>query len=225
MLLKENIIITIDGPAGAGKGTVAKLLAKELGFPYLDTGAMYRAVALAVKKNHTDSDNYIELKELLNRTKIDLNKPTSEKFEIYLNGEDVTDSIRSQEISSFSSKIATKQIVREYLVQLQRNICKSGNIVVEGRDIGTYVFPEAEYKFFLDATPEERAKRRYKQLRESGKNITIKEISNEITKRDKQDTKRKESPLHPAKNAVIIDTTNLGINEVVGKILEKLRTK
>lgn len=225
MLLKENIIITIDGPAGAGKGTVAKLLAKELGFPYLDTGAMYRAVALAVKKNHTDSDNYIELKELLNRTKIDLNKPTSEKFEIYLNGEDVTDSIRSQEISSFSSKIATKKIVREYLVQLQRNICKSGNIVVEGRDIGTYVFPEAEYKFFLDATPEERAKRRYKQLRESGKNITIKEISNEITKRDKQDTKRKESPLHPAKNAVIIDTTNLGINEVVGKILEKLRTK
>lgn len=222
---KENIIITIDGPAGAGKGTVAKLLAKELGFSYLDTGAMYRAVALAVRQNHTDPDNYIELKELLNRTKIELNKPTSEKFEIYLNGEDVTDSIRSQEISSFSSKIATKQIVREYLVQLQRNICKSGNIVVEGRDIGTYVFPEAEYKFFLDATPEERAKRRYNQLRESGINTTIKKISNEITKRDKQDTKRKESPLHPAKNAVIIDTTNLTINEVVGKILEKLRTK
>ena len=208
----EKSVITIDGPSGVGKGTVAKIVAEKLKFSYLDTGAMYRAFALKVLKSKTNPENNNELESLLESTKIDFldNK-------IFLDSKDISDQIRTEEISLLASKIATKKIVRKFLVKLQRLIGSRGNIVAEGRDMGTYVFPDAKNKFYLDAKVEERAKRRYIQLGE--KNIDFNKVKIDLEKRDIQDKNREESPLHPASNAVIIDTTNLSISEVVGKIL------
>lgn len=218
----QNTLITIDGPAGVGKGTVAKIVASELDFLYLDTGAMYRAFALAVKNDGIDIGDQNELSELIKNTRIEINSMDSEKFEIHLNSKDITDQIRSPEISSISSKIASIQLVRTFLVEQQREIAKGKNVVVEGRDMGTYVFPYAKYKFYLDAQVEERAKRRYMQLSENNKNLKLDKVLEDIKYRDKNDTSRQESPLHPASNAVIIDTSNLTVSEVVGLILERI---
>lgn len=218
----QNTLITIDGPAGVGKGTVAKIVASELDFLYLDTGAMYRAFALAVKNDGIDIGDQNKLSELIKNTHIEINSMDSEKFEIHLNSKDITDQIRSPEISSISSKIASIQLVRTFLVEQQREIAKGKNVVVEGRDMGTYVFPNAKYKFYLDAEVEERAKRRYLQLSENNKNLRLDKVLEDIKYRDKNDTSRQESPLHPASNAVIIDTSNLTVSEVVGLILERI---
>ena len=219
-----NSIITIDGPAGSGKGTVAKIVASKIGFSYLDTGAMYRTVALAIKNNSIDINDSGVLKSFLGTISIEIKNNKENEPRYLLNDTDVTDNIRTREITMLSSDIAKIQSVRQHLVSLQREIGSGGSLVAEGRDMGTYVFPDAEYKFFLDATPEERANRRYKELMEDKMNIkiTFKEVLEDIVNRDKQDKERKESPLHPALNAVIIDTTNLTPDEVVGKIIKTL---
>ncbi len=221
--MKKNLIITIDGPTGVGKSTVAKSVAMNLGLMYLDTGAMYRSIALQVKKYTLDLGNENELQSLLDNTHIEYIKDNSNALKIRLNGEDVTNKIRSPEISKISSDVATKSKVRKKLVEIQRSIGKTGNIVVEGRDMGTYVFPEANFKFFLDASLKERAIRRRKQLAENGIEIEMNKLIKDIESRDKQDTERLDSPLHPATNAVIIDTTNLDTDEVIKRIITEVK--
>ena len=216
------MIITIDGPSGVGKSTVSKSVARRLGFTYLDTGAMYRAVALQVKRESVDPGDEGKLKSLLDHTEMRFLNKDGDPV-ILLNNEDVTGLIRTPEVSSLSSDVATKRAVRIKLVQLQQEIGKKGNIVAEGRDMGTYVFPEAAFKFYLDASLEERVKRRWKQLAESGGDGDIESVKNEIMRRDAQDMERSESPLHPAGNAVIIDTTNLTSDEVADRIIKEIQ--
>ena len=219
----NNGIITIDGPSGVGKSTVAKSVANNLGLMYLDTGAMYRAVALQVKRKPINIDNEKDLLSLLKTTNIRIVNNKNNALKIILNGEDITDEIRSPEISRISSDVATKGPVRKKLVELQREIGLNGNIVVEGRDMGTYVFPDADIKFYLDATLEERAIRRKKQLMENNIDRDLENMIKEIELRDKQDKERLESPLHPAPNAVIIDTTNLNTDEVINRIIREVK--
>ncbi len=215
------MIITIDGPAGSGKSTVARLLAEKLGFVYIDTGAMYRAVAYLALKKGVESKN--ELIKLLDDT--DLNIDYSDgKFRIFIDGEEITEKIRTEEVGKKASEIAKIPEVREKLVKMQRKIgLKVKNAVLEGRDTGTVVFPDADYKFFLTASPEERAKRRYLQLKERGINLTYEEILKSIIDRDKSDTQRSVSPLKPAEDAIIIDTTDMSVDEVVDFILKKIK--
>ena len=166
----EKNIITIDGPAGSGKGTVAKIVARKVGYSYLDTGAMYRTVALAVRKNNVDTNNSNMLNEFLDSLVIEIKNDESNEPIYLLNSIDVTGDIRDPGITMLSSRIATLQTVRSYLVGLQRKIGSKGSLVAEGRDMGTYVFPDAKYKFFLDAKVEERANRRYRELVNNKKN-------------------------------------------------------
>lgn len=220
---KLEMIITIDGPSGVGKSTVSKSVALILGYKYLDTGAMYRAVALEVKRMAVDINDNGALEALLGNMDIRIENAREDNQKVIVNGEDITDKIRTPEISRLSSDIATKRIVREKLVELQRDIGRAGNIVAEGRDMGTYVFPDADLKFFLEASLEERARRRCKQLRESGSNPDLLKVKNELEIRDKQDRERSESPLHPSPNAVIIDTTNLLADEVISMIIKEVQ--
>lgn len=212
-------IITIDGPSGAGKGTIASIVSRKLGYSYLDTGAMYRAVALAVKRSGTDINDKEQLRALLGSTEIEIATNNNGETEIYLNGEIVNTQLRSTEVTNLSSDIARIRMVRDFLVKKQKEIAKRGEIVVEGRDMGTYVFPEAKYKFYLDASLTERARRRHSQLEDQGNSVSLEKVKNDLIARDKQDMEREESPLHPASNAVIIDTTELTISEVVDLIV------
>jgi cytidylate kinase len=218
--MKKGVIITIDGPSGAGKGTVARDLAKRLGFSYLDTGAMYRAIALLVHRENVNINDEKRLAEMLSQTHISFERDRDSNLRVLLNREDVTDEIRTPEISKLSSEIATKKIVRDYLRGMQRRIARNGNIVAEGRDMGTYVFPGADFKFYVDASLQERARRRWLQLKESGIESSIEEVKSDIETRDKQDKERVESPLHPAPDAVIINTTKLTVDEAVERIMK-----
>ena len=222
-MMCNKAIITIDGPSGVGKSTVAKSLARSLGLSYLDTGAMYRAIALQANRENIDINDSEELESLLKRTEITFRRDRNGVLLLRVNNEDIGDAIRSPEISRLSSDIATKGSVRARLIEIQQAVGKEGGIVAEGRDMGTYVFPEAEYKFYLDADIEQRAKRRWNQLRESGNEADLADIRCEIESRDQQDMERSESPLHPARNAVIIDTTHLNADEVVFKIIKEVQ--
>ena len=224
-MTENNLIITIDGPSGVGKSSVAKSVAKILGLTYLDTGAMYRAVALLVSRNRIDINNEQNLSDILNSTNIKFEQIGHENYSLMLNNEDVSRLIRTPEISALASDVATKKTVRTKLVELQQQIGCTGNIVADGRDMGTYVFPDADYKFYLDATVPERVKRRWKQLLELGHRVDIEEVKKEIETRDIQDRGRSESPLHPALNAVIIDTTYISANEVINRIINIVRSE
>lgn len=219
---KNGIIITIDGPSGAGKSTVAKIVAETLGLLYIDTGAMYRAVALLVKRSGISADNEEELESLLRTSTITVDRNSDNNVKAFLNSEDVSDKIRTIEISRLSSYLATKMVVRNRLRAMQMDMGTKGNIVAEGRDMGTYVFPNADFKFYLDASIDERARRRWLELRTSDSRLTLNEIKHEIEQRDAQDSERSESPLHPARNAVIIDTTKLSADEVINIILSEV---
>jgi cytidylate kinase len=211
-------IITIDGPSGAGKSTVAKLLAKRLGYRYLDTGALYRAVAWKIKDKGVDLDDEETLREILQETEITFNEDR-----IIVNGIDVTSQIRTQEIGELSSLLSAKPAVRAHLFSLQRETGLKGRVVIEGRDIGTTIFPEAKNKFFLDASLEERAKRRYKELKDKNPHVTIEATIEEIKKRDLRDSTRKDSPLRRTKDMVYIDTSNLTVEEVIARIMKNLK--
>ena len=212
------MIITIDGPAGVGKGTIAKIISKSLGFKYLDSGAMYRALALFADLNGVSDNDSDRLKKIL----IDLHIQFIEDKDgerVLLNTDDVTEDIRTNEISTLASKFAANDIVRKILREMQRRMIKDKDFIAEGRDMGTYVFPDAEYKFYLDADLKIRAKRRADQLKEIlGINMNEENVAKEISNRDNLDMTRESCPLHPAADAVIIDTSNMTIDEVVLKI-------
>ncbi len=212
------MIITIDGPAGVGKGTIAKIISKSLGFKYLDSGAMYRALALFADLNGVSDNDSDRLKKIL----IDLHIQFIDDIEgerVLLNTDDVTEDIRTNEISTLASKFAANDIVRKILREMQRRMIKDKDFIAEGRDMGTYVFPDAEYKFYLDADLKIRAKRRANQLKEIlGINLNEENVAKEISNRDNLDMTRESCPLHPAADAVIIDTSNMTIDEVVLKI-------
>ncbi len=219
------MIITIDGPAGSGKSTIAKMLAKELGYTYIDTGAMYRAVALMVKRKGIDPDNPDAVVELMKKIQIDL-KPAENGVQVFLNGEDVSKEIRTEEIGKIASKIARHSEVRKILVQMQRELgLKAKNVVIEGRDTGTVIFPDADIKFFFTASPEVRAERRFKELKEKGLDISYEEILKEIKERDHLDETRKDSPLRPAEDAIIIDTTGKSLSDVFQDVLKIIKDR
>ncbi len=210
-------IVTIDGPSGVGKSTVAGRVAELLGFWCLDTGSMYRAVALKANEAEVDSRDPAALSRLLSETTVGFDT----KGGVLLDGRDVSPLIRTERISSLSSRLAELGAVREFLVGIQRRIGEGGNIVAEGRDMGTYVFPRAKHKFYLDATVEERAKRRF--LQSGRKDASLSDVESELRLRDRRDTLRTENPLRPAPDAVIIDTTSMSAEEVVSAII--LRAK
>jgi len=212
-------VIAIDGPSGAGKSTIAKLIAKELEFNYLDTGALYRAVALALRNSGIepeDSDN--KLRDALLRTDI-----TFVNGQVFLHGKDASDDIRSKEIDHYSSVFSARKIVRDFLFGIQRNAAATNDIVVEGRDTTTVVFPNAWKKIYLDASLEERARRRYLQYQEKGMYISIEEAKRDVMKRDNRDVNRDIAPLKIADGALAVDSSNLSIEQVKEKILEFIK--
>jgi cytidylate kinase len=212
------MIVTLDGPAGSGKSTVGKLLAERLECLYLDTGAMYRAVALQAKRKGLDLQDGEKLGELCR--KLDLRfKMAGKEMRILIGNEDVSSAIRTPEMDLFSSSISAVKEVREAMTQLQRKIAEKRNVVAEGRDMGTVVFPDAEFKFFITASPEARAERRYKERINRGEMALREEVERELLKRDEQDKARSIAPLIPAKDAEIIDTTSLNPEQVVRAVL------
>lgn len=218
------MIVAIDGPAASGKSTSAKLLAKELGFLYLDTGAMYRCVSWAVIKDEIDLSNDKQLLNFLKKFKIDL-KNTGNRSSFYVNNKDVTDLIRKSNISQRVSEVSAIPDIRDFMVNIQRNYAKSENCVMEGRDIGTVVFPKAEVKFFIIASDEVRAKRRKLELESLGEKKSLSELIDEIRRRDDFDSNRGHSPLKKAFDAIEIDTTDLSIDEQVKLMLGIVKQK
>jgi cytidylate kinase len=215
------LTIAIDGPSGAGKSTVARALAKRLGYLYIDTGAMYRAVALKVKEKALDLGDESKLSALvssLDITLVEKGKETS----VLCDGKDVTEAIRSPEISRLASDISRKKVVREALVRKQREMGMGGGVVLEGRDIGTVVFPDAEIKFYLDADPEERGRRRFKELAEKGMKVDFSDTLEEVRTRDQSDMSRAISPLRKAEDAFFIDSTGRTVEEVVEEMVQRV---
>ena len=213
------MIIAIDGPAGAGKSTVAKILAKRLGFLYIDTGSMYRALTLKVLEHNVPINDERGIIQLANGIKIDLRNNPDGSLAVILDGKDVSLAIRQPRITQFVSDVAKIKDVRQVLVKMQREFGQKGNCVLDGRDIGTVVFPQAAKKFFIDASADVRVKRRFKELEDLGQLVRENEVASDLTNRDKIDSTREASPLRQAADAIYIDTTNLSIEQVVEKML------
>jgi len=211
--------IAIDGPAGAGKSTVARQVAEKLGYLYIDTGAMYRALAWAIRRHQLPVQNEAEVSRLLQDNVIRLEKDKGEQ-RVYWNETDVTDVIRTPEVSEYASIVASYPSVRGQMLRLQRKLAEQGNVVMDGRDIGTHVLPDAEVKIFLTASVQERALRRWKELRAKGKDAQLSDMEKEIAERDHRDMNRETAPLRQAEDAVLIDTTGIPIDQVVERILE-----
>jgi cytidylate kinase len=209
----KKLLITIDGPAGAGKSTVSRTLADRLGYRYIDTGALYRAVALAVKRRGCNPENDAQIKRVC--AEIELTFVQNEKgCCLFLNREDITDHIRTADITMLASAISARPVVRAYLLDLQRSLGEEKAAVFEGRDMGTVVFPEADLKFFLDASTQARALRRYGELK-SSTTQTLEEVGLDIQRRDRNDSTRQLAPLKPAQDAIMVDSTDLSVAEVV----------
>lgn len=211
----NRVVIAVDGPAGAGKSTISKIIAKRLNIEYIDTGAMYRAVTLKLLRDKIDIKNDYEVEGALEKIEIHL-----ANCKVFLNGEDVSEEIRMPFVSSNVSEVAAKAVVREKLVELQRRMALSQSVVMDGRDIGTNVLKDANYKIYLTASSLERGERRYKELREKGLQVELNNICREIEDRDNHDMNREINPLSRAADAVLVDTTGKSINEVVEEILE-----
>ena len=216
------MIVAIDGPAATGKSTSAKKVSRELGFTHLDTGAMYRCVTLSVLRNQITLDNENALSQLLNELDIRFEK-LDDELVVYLNGEDVSDEIRKAEVTSYVSTVSALSQVRNALVRIQRNIAKNQDCVVEGRDIGTIVFPDAEFKFFLVADDFVRARRRQLDLIAIGEEKSIAVLVEEIRQRDFLDSERSNSPLRKADDAIEIDTSKMTFNEQVAFMVNKVK--
>jgi cytidylate kinase len=218
------LIIAIDGPSAAGKSTLAKRLAKELGFTYMDTGAMYRALALKVLREGIDIGNDGMLTQLIGSTEIDL-VDTGGKLRVLLDGEDVSELIRTPEVSQMASKASALKTVRQWMLVLQRALGQRGDVVAEGRDIGTVVFPDAEVKIYLDASAQERARRRVKELRRAGRQVSLDETLREMVERDKRDSERDLAPLSKADDAVAIDSSALDAEALAQTVMQEIRKK
>ncbi len=217
--MKNSIQIAIDGPAAAGKSTIAKLAAEELGFTYIDTGAMYRAITYKALERHIDLENEEALTNLLLESKIDL-IPSNDGQLVYLDGENVSEAIRSTIVTSSVSAVAAHASLREEMVRRQLKMAESGGVVMDGRDIGTHVLVNAELKVFMSATVDERAKRRQLDNERRGIDSHVDQLKKEIAERDKMDSERQASPLIQAKDAIYLDTTNLTINEAANHIIQ-----
>lgn len=215
--------IAIDGPSGAGKSTISKMLAKKLGIIYLDTGAMYRAVALYVSRKGVDVNDRDKVVPLLSQIEIEFRGEGDEK-RIYLNGEDVSAAIREHAVSKMASDVSKIKEVRLFLVEQQRAIAKKNDVVLDGRDITSFVLPDSKYKFFLTATPEERARRRYEELKAKGSEISYETVLADVNDRDYNDTHRDFAPLVQTEDAVLIDSTYLSTDEVIEVILRYVNT-
>ena len=228
-MAEQKNIITIDGPSGAGKSTISKLLAARLHYTYLDTGAMYRVVGLQVERAGLDLEAEGAREDLVQLLAgLDMTLAPGEEGKdtrAFLNGADVSDAIRTPEMAMVASRVSAQAEVRKKLTEMQRTIGKNGAIVAEGRDMGTIVFPDAMHKFFLDASPEERAQRRQKQLAENGQTVEFQEILAQIQKRDRADSSRSLAPLQSAEDAVIIDSSEMSIDEVVSFMLAAVNKK
>ncbi len=213
----DNVVVAIDGPAGSGKSTIAKIIAKKFNFTYIDTGAMYRMITLYLLENNIDFNDLKEVEKVLNTVNLDMQ---GDKF--YLNNVDVTTKIREKNINENVSKVASIKIVRSNLVDLQRKISNNKNVVLDGRDVGTVIFPNAQVKIFLIASPEERARRRYNEFVEKKTEITYDEVLKSIKERDHIDSTRDESPFVKAEDAIELDSTNLTIDDVVNFISKEI---
>lgn len=216
--MEDMIRIAVDGPSGAGKSTIAKAVAQRLGIDYIDTGAMYRAIGYKMLKKGVNVDDLEGIQRLLNTTEIDFSKGN-----IILDGQVINDLIRTPEISKQASSCSAVGIVREKLVDLQQKMGRAKSVVMDGRDIGTVVFPDAEYKFFITASPEERAKRRYNELIQKGQKVNYDQVLADITARDHNDSTREITPLRKAEDAIEVDTTNMTIEEVIEYICKEMK--
>ena len=214
-------IVAIDGPSGAGKSTLSKLLAERLDFTHIDTGAMYRCVALASQRNAVDPEDEVALDQLARNIVIRFER-TPDGQTVWLNGEDVTLAIRQPQISLLTSKVAAVSQVREAMVTMQRSMGQDGGVVLEGRDIGSVVFPDAELKFFLSASAEERGRRRYEELRQAGQAVELEQTIAEVEARDRADEEREHSPLVQPEDAILIDSTGISIDEVLALMLNQV---
>ncbi|MDR2202603.1 MAG: (d)CMP kinase [Clostridiales bacterium] len=215
--------IAIDGPAGAGKSTIAKILAKKLGFTYLDTGAMYRAVALKADRAGIAVSDEAAVEELLRALSLDVVYGGDGSQRVILDGEDVSDAIRAHRVSKLASDVSALSAVRLAMVDLQRAIAEKTDTVLDGRDIGTFVLPGAEFKFYLTASVDERARRRYLQLKEKGEPCDLESIKRDIAERDKNDAGRALAPLKKADDALEVDTTELSVDGVVNVLYSRVR--
>ncbi len=220
----KKLVVTIDGPAGSGKSTTAMIVAERLGYMYLDTGAMYRAITLKVLRNRVDPEDDASLEKILKNTSIEV-KCTPRGLRILIDGEDVTCLLRDERISRFSSIVSALKPVRKKMIELQRKLGSGGGIVAEGRDMGSVVFPDADVKIYLDADIRTRALRRQKQLHEKGIDVELEKIEEDIKWRDEQDSKRELSPLIVPEGAIVIDTTHLTIEEQVQKVLDIVKSR
>lgn len=212
--------VAIDGPAGAGKSTIAKLVAKKLGAIYVDTGAMYRAIAIYFLRNQLNPENPDEVMQAVDQLEVQITYE-GDAQQVWLNGENVTPYLRTEEVGNMASKSSAKQPVRDKLLQLQRDMAVSQTVVMDGRDIGTNVLPNAEVKIYLTASSAERARRRYKELTEKGEGCDLAQIEADIIKRDEQDMNREIAPLKKAEDAYYLDSSDLTIEEVVEAILAR----
>jgi len=226
--VERKLIVAIDGPSGAGKSTVTRLLADRIGYINIDTGAMFRAVAFMASRSGINPDDSAALERLCDGLEIDFDR-TDGSCRVLVNGEDVSAAIRTPEISLLTSVVSTKKVVREFLLKLQRRMGERGGVVLEGRDIGTVVFPSAEVKFFLSASVEERGRRRFEELRAKGADVTLEQTIREVEQRDRQDLEREHAPLIRAEDAIEIDSSRLSPDEVLSMmekiVLEKARGK
>ncbi|MEA4922587.1 MAG: (d)CMP kinase [Eubacteriaceae bacterium] len=211
------IRIAIDGPGGAGKSTIAKAVAAKLGIDYIDTGAMYRAVGYKAAKEEIDVRDENALKQMLDKTEIDFSRGN-----IILDGKTVNEEIRTPAMSSMASRVSSMGVVREKLVSLQKKMGQTKSVIMDGRDIGTNVMPDAEYKFYMTASPEERAKRRYDEMFLKGRDVRYEDVLADINKRDHADMTRKINPLRQADDAVLLDTTGMTIEQVVDTIIKEI---
>ncbi len=217
-MMKKALVIALDGPSGAGKSTIARLLAQQLGYIYIDSGAMYRAIGWKVKQEGIDPSDEERLAELCLRTEILIRNDNSDP-KVYVDGKDVSGMIRTQEMGMMASSVSKSPSVRARLLTLQRELGKNGGVVMDGRDIGTVVFPDAEIKFFLDASTEERGRRRYLELKAKGIDVELGRITEEIRDRDEQDSSRALAPLRKADDALLLDSTHMSIEDVLTMML------
>lgn len=220
----KDFSIAIDGPGSAGKSTIAKMVANKLNFIYLDTGAMYRSLTYLALKENCSLEDEAALVALLERSEISFSAAEEQQL-VFINNEDVTEVIRQTDVTKQVSLVSSHGLVREEMVARQQKIAKNDNIVMDGRDIGTVVLPDAPLKIFLVATAEKRALRRYKEAKAKGMDVSLKELTEDLISRDRYDTTRLASPLRKAEDAFEIDSTNLSIEEVVEKVLELVRLK
>ncbi len=218
------ISIALDGPAGAGKSSVAKAVAKELGFIYVDTGALYRAVGLYFSKKGIDKELNCDIDEILKEININIKFVNGEQ-RVILNGDDVSEDIRTPKASMMASAVSAKPPVRAFLLEMQRKLARENNVLMDGRDIGTVVLPDATLKFFVTASVEERANRRYKELIEKGMDVKYEDVYNDIETRDYNDSHREIAPLKPAEDSIMFDTTGFNLEQSVERLVKNIKER